>query len=151
MYALTIWQPWASLIQARAKAIEWRGWRYPRSLLGTRIAIHAGARPIRRSEVIELLLAIGDGRAAEMSLVPWLAKPVLERALTPGALPLATILCTARLGEPIPAAQYAAMAGVDSDRVDHAKWGWPLEDIQDVTPFVPATGHQGFWKWEGQG
>ena len=48
MKALTIWQPWASLIMAGAKPWEWRGWAPPRSLVGQRIAIHAGARKVGR-------------------------------------------------------------------------------------------------------
>ena len=43
MRALTVKQPWASLIAAGAKKIENRSWRPPASLVGQRIAIHAGA------------------------------------------------------------------------------------------------------------
>ena len=41
MKALTIWQPWASLIAEGAKTIETRSWSAPASLIGQRIAIHA--------------------------------------------------------------------------------------------------------------
>lgn len=51
MLALTIWQPWASLIAAGAKPFEWRSWPAHRGLVGRRIAIHAGARPPRKSEI----------------------------------------------------------------------------------------------------
>lgn len=37
MKALTIWQPWASLIISGAKPYEFRGWRIPESLIGQRI------------------------------------------------------------------------------------------------------------------
>jgi hypothetical protein len=43
--ALTIWQPWTSLIMAGCKAYEFRTWRAPRHLWGKRIAILAAARP----------------------------------------------------------------------------------------------------------
>lgn len=49
MYALTIWQPWASLIAAGCKPYEWRGWRVPRNMIGRRIGIHAGARRVHRN------------------------------------------------------------------------------------------------------
>jgi hypothetical protein len=46
--ALTIWQPWATLIMIGTKPFEFRRWDYrerERSLEGQRIVIHAGARP----------------------------------------------------------------------------------------------------------
>jgi hypothetical protein len=44
-HALTVWQPWASLIIKDFKPYEFRGWPAPRSLVGRRLAIHTGARP----------------------------------------------------------------------------------------------------------
>jgi hypothetical protein len=150
MPAITIWQPWASLILAGAKPIEWRGWAAPPRFVGTRIAIHAGARPIRKIEITALILDLRDDGEIATSLIPSKALPLLEAWHTsPGALPLSTVLCTAILGKPIPAAEYAASRGIDSDRVDHAKWGWPLSDIEPVTPMAPAHGKQGFWRWKG--
>ena len=40
--ALTLHQPWASLVAAGAKTIETRSWQPPADLVGQRIAIHAG-------------------------------------------------------------------------------------------------------------
>jgi hypothetical protein len=42
--ALTIWQPWATLVIADCKPYEFRTWPAPRHLWGKRIAIHAAAR-----------------------------------------------------------------------------------------------------------
>lgn len=42
MKALTIRQPWATLIALGVKTIETRSWRAPQSLIGQTIAIHAG-------------------------------------------------------------------------------------------------------------
>lgn len=55
---LTVWQPWATLIAEGFKPYEFRGWPAPRSLIGKRIAIHAGARPVRKDEVRQLLLQL---------------------------------------------------------------------------------------------
>lgn len=49
MKTITIWQPWASLIVGSPttppqKPVENRSWRPPQSLVGERIAIHAGAK-----------------------------------------------------------------------------------------------------------
>lgn len=43
-YALTVWQPWATLIAIGAKPFEFRGWAAPKAYQGQRIAIHAGSR-----------------------------------------------------------------------------------------------------------
>lgn len=42
MRALTIRQPWATLIALGVKTIETRSWRAPQALIGQTIAIHAG-------------------------------------------------------------------------------------------------------------
>lgn len=50
MKALTIWQPWASLVMIGAKPYEFRRWDYRErqsGLQGQRIVIHAGARPVK--------------------------------------------------------------------------------------------------------
>lgn len=150
--ALTIWQPWATLIAAGAKPYEWRGWPAPKWVIGRRIAIHAGARKVRREEIAELILSLEREGETGTSLIVPIALPLLHRWHTaPGSLPLSSVLCTAMLGEPITADAYVRQHGVaaaDSDRIDHTKWGWPLTDIQPVEPMVPAKGAQGFWWWE---
>ena len=44
MKAITLHQPWATLIADGAKTIETRSWRPPQTLIGQRIVIHAGKR-----------------------------------------------------------------------------------------------------------
>jgi hypothetical protein len=148
MKALTVWQPWASLIAAGCKPIEWRGWVFPEYLLGARIAIHAGARRVRVNEIAGLLLDLRQDDQDFTSLVVEPSIALLERWHTsPGALPLSTVLCTAVLGDPIRAPEYAKSRGIDSDRIDHTKWGWQLGEIEPVIPMAPARGGQGFWSW----
>lgn len=150
--AITIWQPWATLIAAGAKPFEFRGWPAPRKFWGKRIAVHAGARPPRRAEMQEILVKLQNGHWRETGLTPGPALDLLERVwTTPKTLPLSSIVCTAVLGEPIRGAALAAKLGLphvnDSDRDEHSNWGWPLTDIQVLEPFVPARGLQGFWSW----
>ena len=40
-----------------------------------------------------------------------------------------------------------AVDSLDSDRIDHSKFAWPLTDIERFEPVVPARGAQGFWDW----
>lgn len=148
MKALTIWQPWASLIMAAAKPYEFRGWDYrtrERGLEGERIVIHAGSRPIKRAEVQDILLRL---ESCETALLVELARPIVERALTqPGMFPLASGLGTAILGKPRKPLDLFRGTVADSDRINHSIWAWPLSDIRPFEPPVPARGLQGFWVW----
>lgn len=158
MKALTIWQPWASLIVAGAKPYEFRGWRFPRSLVGQRVVIHAAARKIDREEARDLfhLRKLRNVDAdhklawAETCLRAEKAEPVLAKAVA-AALPLAAGLGTAVLGEPRNGIAIAEEFGVpranDSDRDAHANWGWPMLDIEAWDEPVPMRGAQGFWTW----
>ena len=150
MKALTVYQPWSSLIMAAAKRYEFRRWdyssRYP-GMEGTRIVIHAGARAIVRSEVLDIIKRIEDGNSA---LVEDVARPILERILeahksSPG-LPLASGLGTATL---LPARRCTDLfkGVIDSDRIDQHVWAWPLQAIEPFSHPVPCRGAQGFWNW----
>ncbi len=151
-WAITLWQPWASLIAAGAKPLEFRHWPAPRRLWGQRIAIHAGARPVRRVEIQELIHKLRGPRWRETGLLRDEALALLEPVIVaPGSLPRSSVLCLATLCEPIRNEALSARLGVelvnDSDRDAHTNWGWPLADIEPLRPFVPATGAQGFWTW----
>jgi hypothetical protein len=152
MKALTIWQPWASLIMIGSKPYEFRGWQPPRSLIGQRIVIHAATRPVKVKEVDWLLhqleTACGDGPCLHETI----ALPFLRKVKNqPGLLPVAHGLGTAILGEPkrgdLCAQEFGEAAGNDSDRNDHFNWGWPLTEVQAFEPPEPARGAQGFWNW----
>lgn len=146
MKVLTVWQPWATLIAEGAKPYEFRGWKPSASLIGRRIAIHAGARKVRDSEIIDLLWQLERGEAC---LHEEPALDVLCLALVdPGVLTLSHVLCTAVLGEPMAgdacAREFGIDAGNDSDRADTFNWGWPMLQVERVLPPVPWRGRQGF-------
>ncbi|WP_066923102.1 ASCH domain-containing protein [Methylobacterium sp. CCH5-D2] len=149
--AITIWEPWASLIIAGAKPYEFRGWAAPRAYHGTRIAIHAGARPVRKAEVADLIVRLRGPQAWTTCLRPEIALPMLDRLhANPKAAVLSHVLGTAVLGLPIRAHEIVGEFGGilnDSDRAEHCNFAWPLTDIRPCIPPVPARGAQGFWPW----
>jgi hypothetical protein len=49
MRALTLWQPWAAAVAYCGKNIENRSWKPPQSLIGQRLAIHAGQKLDQRA------------------------------------------------------------------------------------------------------
>jgi len=151
MKALTVWQPWASLIAEGLKPYEFRAWRPPASIVGQRIAIHAGARAINPLELDNLLWQLTQRDFAGVALREG-ALPFLRAAkLKPETLWRSSILATAKLGAPRHpreiAAEFGGAAANDSDRAGHFNWAWPLTEIERVSPPAPATGAQGFWEW----
>ncbi|MFN7400336.1 MAG: ASCH domain-containing protein [Sandaracinobacter sp.] len=153
MKALTLWQPWASLVVFGAKPYEFRGWRPPVSLVGQRIVIHAGARKPQQREIDQLrrLLEAGGRYAAQTCLTP------VEKALKVLSWrewPLAAGLGTAVVGEPRSGAEIGADFGAinavnDSDRHLHCNWGWPMLEIERWAQPFPMKGAQGLWTWPG--
>lgn len=110
--AITVHQPWASLIVLGIKTIETRSWRLPDSMVGQRIAIHAGAHKLTRREIDELNerwtdadapVAIDDGA------LWWRGDPVTTghtnwkaNLIHRVTLPLGAIVGYATLGEDLP-------------------------------------------------
>jgi hypothetical protein len=170
MKALTIYQPWASLIMAGAKPYEFRGWS-PRerggayaALIGQRIVIHASVRRIDRRECLDLIRKIwlGGEAAAATCLHRDKAMPILDKAIGDyltfaghGNLPWGVGLGTVVLGEPRSGYDVAAEFGLprvnDSDRDAHANYGWPMLDIEVWDQPIEMRGLQGFWNWPTPG
>jgi hypothetical protein len=151
MKALTIWQPWASLIIVGAKPYEFRGWdfriREP-ELVGVRVVIHAGARPVKLIEVEDLLRRLG-GDDNMTGLVVDKARQLLERvrdAYKCRLLPLSAGLGTAIIGRPRNAGIIFGANVADSDR-GAFNFAWPLSDVRAFDTPIPARGAQGFWTW----
>lgn len=155
MKALTIWQPWASLIVAGAKPYEFRGWYPPASIIGQRIVIHAGAHKTAMAEIghMSKLLQLRDIypiEAGELCLKPDLAIPILQAAWDQ-RLPMSAGIGTAIVGKPRRGPDIATEFGVpranDSDRDQHADWGWPMLEIEPWDEPQMMKGAQGLWNW----
>lgn len=149
--ALTVWQPWATLIAEDCKPWEFRGRAAPFILRGKRIAIHAGARKVSVPEVRALLAKLYSDNWRETGLLRDQSIALLERVKRePRSLPLSSVLCTALLGESLQRDELAEALGFDiskdSDRHEHTMWGWPLTAIERLQPPMPASGKQGWWR-----
>lgn len=154
MKALTIWQPWASLVMIGAKPYEFRRWDYrerERSLEGQRIVIHAGARPVHPNEIHDLIQRCSEYRGVGSGLRGEIALPLLTRIRDAhrcrGVVELSAGLGTAILGQPRRCTDLFRGKVADSDRIDHHMWAWPLTDIQPFDVPIAAKGAQGFWNW----
>jgi hypothetical protein len=152
--ALTVWQPWASLIVMKVKPYEFRRWNfadkpYLAKLIGQRIVIHAGAHKPTADELEEILWRIDEGESA---LLPE-ARPFVEaqlRALKETkkvTAPLQAALGTAVLGEPVSVMKLFAGKVADSGRLDEHMYAWPMLDVRAFPEPVPTAGAQGFWNF----
>lgn len=149
MKAISLWQPWATLIATGAKQIETRSWAT--SYRGP-IAIHAAKRKVRK-ELIELAeweeyrAALGvttmESEQAEEKLA-------LEKML---ALPYGAIVATANLVNCLPTHEitrdliktHNGWDEYDMGNYGYMRWGWMLTDIKPLAQPIPYKGEQGIF------
>lgn len=145
MKALTIWQPWASLIAAGFKPYEYRRWPAPGFVRGQRIVIHAAKRPLDIQSIPPIFTAWQrdaiDGRniAGGCALLDDVLRGIVE-------LPFGAGIATGVLGRPRRATELFSGAD-DPDSIDPAAWAWPIGDVRPFPQPIPARGAQGFWDW----
>lgn len=149
MKALSLWQPWASLIMAGCKHYEFRKWPAPDWMVYQRFVVHASARPVRNAEIAELLndpaRLLGSLGGTDRHLGEALS--LLERVWKcEEQLPLGAGLGTAILGTPVRALDLFA-GRIDPDDIDPNIWAWPVSSIHSFSGPVRATGRQRFWNW----
>lgn len=136
MKALTLHEPWASLIADWHKTSETRSWAPPHWLITERIAIHAGKN---REHLDWFPEFYDDGED----------------------LPLGSIVCTAILshafqvytittstdGRDIARSRTGDRHVIIDDYGDYSlgRWIWVLNDIKKVKHHRPIRGKQGLW------
>lgn len=151
MKAVTLWEPWASLVAIGAKPYEFRKWAAPGSIVGDRIAIHAGVRKVVPAEVRAIIMNLRGSESGRAALRPEIALPFLDRLLlSPGLARTGMVVATAKLGRPVRSDRIMSEFGVvlnDSDRAGHFNFAWPLLDVEEMRPPIEARGAQGFWEW----
>ena len=138
MKALTLYQPWASLIAAGIKTTETRDWAPYQDLIGRRIAIHAGRQVIANPRYLDPAV--------------WDAAATLFGQRWDLAIPKGAIVATA-----VVAHAYRIKQGQETNsrqgrkdpygNYQPGRWVWVLEDIEQLEPPVPARGSLGLWEW----
>lgn len=173
MKAISLWQPWASLIACGAKPYETRSWAPPRELIGQSIAIHAAKKIDKEAALFAEDLKYGqhlpggfelaDKLEASMSRCP----DALYGSFGQAVFPIGCVVCIAHL-----AAAFELGSHPEGDRArvvrklsrvalpddfntiakddfgDYApgRWAWLLTNIQLVNPPAPVKGAQGFFE-----
>lgn len=120
MKALTLHAPWAHAVAWLGKPLENRSWVPPLSIVGERIAIHAG---LSDSQIewrrIDLILSKLNATMPDA--------PVARGAL----------VCTAIVGSPVTES--------DSPWFIPGNFGWPLIDVRRLPEPIPCKGRLGLW------
>ena len=135
MKALTLWQPWATLIAIGAKGIETRSWfthyRGP-------LAIHAAKT------------FWGEDR--RRCFLPPFSTVLAAHDLTPDILPLGKIVCLASLDDCIETRAVNLTEITENEQAfGDFSWGrfaWFLAEIQGLPNPVPARGARRLWPVE---
>ena len=142
-HALTVWQPWASLIVLGFKPYEFQRWPAPKSFVSRRIAIHAARRACDAEEVRVIALD------PERTCFGWdagAARELVMSILRDGAaVPRGRILGMATLGEPCRAIDLAS-ASCDQEDVDPDIWASQASVPRRLSQSVLVRGKQGFWR-----
>lgn len=144
MKALTIWQPWASLLVSGQKKHETRSWA---TTYRGPIAIHAAMRPVRRT--IDALAADRDGSGWNTleRLDSLFLRPGALDQLPTGAIVGKAILTRCNL---ITEDFRAKLSPQELDLGDFSigRYAWEFHVMVPVDPPVKMPGKQGLWAWE---
>lgn len=174
MKAISLWQPWASLIACGAKPFETRHWAPPRELIGQRIAIHAAKKvdPEARAFAEDLMygqhgdegFALAEKLSATMKGLP----DELMATFGMAPMPAGCIVCTVtldaafQLGEQALGTAHPAASVVrrlvsrqmpecftvrydDFGNYAAGRWAWLLRDVKVIKPTEATIGRQGFF------
>ena len=159
--ALTIRQPYASLIITGRKRFETRSWKPPEAVMGEWIAIHAASRvPPGGRET-----SPPQGQRARHAFVGFDPYGL-------GYYPLGAVIGTAKLVNAGQVAEEVASGALrcawlrprpnpylypDADNLEFertvgdfgvGRWLWELAGAGAKPYPIPATGYQNFWNWE---
>jgi hypothetical protein len=151
MKAISLTQPWASLVAIGAKRIETRAWST--SYRGP-MAIHAAKSFPRFAKDLCLsrpfFAALGWPSALEPLTQAWLD----DNFQRTKDLPLGCVLATARLADCLPTVLIPKVVRPFTERektfgnYEPGRHGFLLEDVVQLAAPIPAKGALGLWDWE---
>lgn len=174
MRAITVWQPWASLIAQGVKTIETRGRAHPwRSAIGQTIGIHAakcrggwgaevGNQTLMR-EMYDTVPRVSEQLGLEFD--EWPRGVVLGTCTLIDVVPILAGTDALAAEEPRPCVvdwadtltYYGALNLGEGDVVDAqrpfgdytpGRWALILDDVVKLEKPILARGKQGLWRWD---
>lgn len=157
MKAITLHQPWASLIIGRAKQYETRSWCPPSTLFGQRIAIHAGKKQITQQLFdalpirVQTWCAMHYGSLIEFEYGVILGTVQLISAFhihdTSGTTPN---MFHGEIYDGFVWGEYNTMETteyeIEKGDFSIGRYAWRMDKVNRFIKPVPQKGHQGFWE-----
>ncbi|MBA9859260.1 ASCH domain-containing protein [Ralstonia insidiosa] len=143
MKAISIWQPHASLLMLGLKPYETRGWPIPRSILGTRVAIHAAKADGDLREIAGYVLDHQAGLGEDERMAAYVRAVSSAGFSTLAEMPRGCILGSVVLSECVPA-QSAENHNNFGD-FSPGRFAWRASEPVLLPTPVPFRGMQGFF------
>ncbi len=149
MLALTLHQPWASVVAAGLKNVENRSWTPPLDVVGERIAIHAGKTWDDNGEkfIREMIVTTPNMATALM------IEQALRTAENTDSFIVATAVvagCYSRdvhdLVFPSPRELTLVQREIAESPWFFGPWGWLLKDVQALDHPIRCRGFQKLWQ-----
>ena len=153
MKALTLWQPWATLVAMGVKKIETRGWKTP---YRGDLAIHAAAKiPPKwlgasahtepfRDELADIFCVRRDRDDRGGKHVDDILR----------GLPFGKIVCIVRI---VGIQETSESLRQELDRrerlfgnYEDGRYAWHLQMVDVIEPPIPAKGNRMLWNWSGR-
>lgn len=144
MKALTLWQPWASLVAMGEKEVETRCWK---TKYRGELAIHAAAKiplkflggsqylPEFKKEITDVLMCRYDHIGSAIA-----------------KLPTASVLCVVRLVDVMPITDAVRFDLCIRERIfgnyEDGRYAWFFEMIERFETPIPAKGNRLLWEWK---
>ena len=145
MNAITLHQPWASLMAAQLKYIETRGWMPPSRCVFKRMALHAASKRSKHYPHLHM-------RALERHYGPLWQMPFGAVVATAILMAVCQVVGHSDSGEPL----YTLVEGREPPGgIGEDPWGdfslgrylWVFGDIRELDTPIPARGRQKVWQW----
>lgn len=132
MRAISLWQPWASLVALRIKPHETRSWKAPQTVLGRRIGIHAAlsTKGLREN-------ACGEDETL------WRYCLALLELSQKEDFPRGVLIATAVVADCRPTEEVEPNIFGDYSA---GRFAWVLRDVEQLECPIPMRGHQGIFK-----
>lgn len=131
--AVTLWQPWATLIALGVKRYETRSWN----------------TPYRGELVIHAAKKLDADIHADLH-IPAVRDVLRQHGITSHLqLPFGAAVCIATMTDCIPTAMIAPRERTFGNFTP-GRWAWKLENVRIFAQPVPCPGAQGLWLYTGE-
>lgn len=151
MKAITVWQPWATLIALRLKRMETRGW--PTKHRGP-LAIHAAKKIDQEAcerEPIKSLLAQHGYTADNLPTGAVVAVAQLTECWNVLGESQVPVPGTMVLNDPTNERMFGLLRDTNEFKFGDftaGRYAWWLGDVLQLPQPIPAIGRQGLWNWQ---